>query len=397
MDNRKLLTAALFIGAAVSPAVAQYTANSDEVVEYNSDRYKIETNHFWDNWFLSAGAGAQVYFGDHDKQVKFGNRLAPAFDVAVGKWFTPGIGVRLVYSGIQVKGATQNGAHSTGEEVPGKGGHGYWLDKQKFSLSNLHFDAMFNLSNLICGYNEKRVWNVSPYIGLGWAHVGSSPKMDALSANFGVLNSWRLCDALNLNLDVRGMITHDNMDGEDGGRFGEGMVTATVGLAYRFKTRGWDRSKTVTRYNDAELEAMRQRLNELSEENQRLRDAMAQGNDKDAQTIVKNIASANLVTFRIGKSRLSNEARANLGMMAEVIRQGDRSAVYTITGYADKGTGSAALNQRLSKARAEAVYNCLTKEFGVDKNQLRIDYKGGVDNMFYNDPRLSRAVITRAQ
>lgn len=396
MGNKKIYAILLMLSVA-GGAAAQTDTSATEVVEYSADKYKVETNHFWDNWFLSAGAGAQVYFGDHDKQVKFGNRLAPAFDVAVGKWFTPGIGVRLVYSGIQVKGATQNGAHSTGEEVPGKGGHGYWLDKQKFSLSNLHFDAMFNLSNLICGYNEKRVWNVSPYIGLGWAHVGRSPKMDALSANFGVLNSWRLCDALNLNLDVRGMITHDNMDGEDGGRFGEGMVTATVGLAYRFKTRGWDRSKTVTRYNDAELEAMRQRLNELSEENQRLRDAMAQGNDKDAQTIVKNIASANLVTFRIGKSRLSNEARANLGMMAEVIRQGDRSAVYTITGYADKGTGSAALNQRLSKARAEAVYNCLTKEFGVDKNQLRIDYKGGVDNMFYNDPRLSRAVITRAQ
>ena len=112
---------------------------------------------------------------------------------------------------------------------------------------------------------------------------------------------------------------------------------------------------------------------------------------------MKRIASANLVTFPIGKSKLSNEARANLGMLAEVIKAGDKNAVYTITGYADAGTGSKRINEKLSKARAEAVYECLVEEFGIDKAQLKIDYKGGVENMFYDDPRLSRAVITRAE
>ena len=138
-----------------------------------------------------------------------------------------------------------------------------------------------------------------------------------------------------------------------------------------------------------------EKLNQMSAENARLKNALDRGDKQQAQTIVKQIASANLVTFKIGKSKLSNEARANLGLLAEVIKQGDASAVYTITGYADAGTGSESLNERLSKARAEAVYDCLVNEFGVNKSQLKIDYKGGVDNMFYDDPRLSRAVITR--
>lgn len=71
--------------------------------------------------------------------------------------------------------------------------------------------------------------------------------------------------------------------------------------------------------------------------------------------------------------------------------------MYTITGYADSGTGNAELNERLSKARAEAVVECLDKEFGVSKSQLRIDYKGDVDTLLYDDPRLSRAVITHAE
>lgn len=397
MTNKNLFAALLFVAA--GPAIAQTTTTQVETVEYNPDKYRVETNRFWSNWFVSAGGGAQILFGDHDKQCDFGDRLGAALDVAVGKWVTPGIGVRLMYSGLKVKGATQKGApaHSTGTDVPGKGGAGYWLEKQEFNMSNLHADVMFNLSNLICGYNEKRVWNVSPYLGLGWGHVGDAPKADDITANVGVLNSWRLCDALNLNLDIRGMLVHDDFDGEKGGRGGEGLLTATVGLTYRFNPRGWGRSKTVVRYDNTQIDEMRRQLNELSAENARLQEAVAAGNQHEAQTIVKKIAGANLVTFPIGKSTLTNETRANLGMLAEVIKSGDRNAVYTITGYADSGTGNAELNERLSKARAEAVVECLVKEFGVSRSQLRIDYKGGVDNLFYDDPRLSRAVITHAE
>ena len=111
---------------------------------------------------------------------------------------------------------------------------------------------------------------------------------------------------------------------------------------------------------------------------------------------MKKTAASNLVIFRIGRADLSKEARANLGLLAEAIKASDPNAVYTITGYADAGTGSKKTNERLSKKRAEAVYDCLVNEYGVSESQLKIDYKGGVDNMSYDDPRLSRAVITRA-
>ena len=78
-------------------------------------------------------------------------------------------------------------------------------------------------------------------------------------------------------------------------------------------------------------------------------------------------------------------------------KENNRKVVYTIIGYADKGTGSKTRNERLSKARAEAVYDCLVKEFGVPEATLNVAYEGGVDNMFYDDPRLSRAVITEAK
>lgn len=375
----------------------QTVQNGDftETVEYSTDKFKVETNRFWSNWFVSAGGGVNLYFGDHDKQVKFGKRLAPAVDVAIGKWFTPGIGVRFAYSGLSVKGATQTGIHSTGEEVPGKGGYGYWLTKQKFNFFNFHLDAMFNMSNLLFGYNPNRVYSLSPYVGLGVMKTNDTPKATEIAGHFGLLNSFRLCDALDLNLDIRGTLVSDAFDGEAYGRGGEGMLSATVGLTYKFKKRGWDKAKTVVRIDNRAINALRQQLADAEAENDRLKRALAEGNRQKAKEIVTK-ASANLVTFQIGKATLSNEARANLGMMAEAIKSGDKSVVYTITGYADAGTGSKRINERLSKRRAEAVRDCLVKEFGVSESQLRVDHKGGVDNMFYDDPRLSRAVITKA-
>ena len=392
------LCAAAFTGAAAQEQhsdTIQSVYDTTEEVMYDNDKYKVETNHFWDNWFVSAGFGGQVLFGNHDKQVKFLDRVAPALDIAVGKWFTPGIGVRLMYSGLSVKGATQKEghgefpAHSTGVDVPGKGGDGYWLMKQKFDFYNLHLDALFNMSNILYGYNEKRVYNCTPYIGLGWARVWESPQSMEVSANVGVLNSFRLNEALNLNLDIRGAYVSDRFDGELGGRWGEGIWSATVGLTYRFKQRGWGRSKTIVRTRDRrrELKEMQDKLNDMQ--------AQLAKRERDSITVVRTLAAANFVIFKIDTWDLTNEARVQLGLFAETIKKADPNVVYVITGYADKGTGSVERNVILSKNRARVVYECLVNEFGVPKKQLRVDHKGGVDNMFYNDPRLSRAVITR--
>ena len=399
---RKTFIAALAMAAA-SPAFAQGGADADatETVEYSNDKFTVGPTCVWSNWFIRAGGGANILFTDHDKQADFGDRLGGAVDVAVGKWFTPGIGVRFMYSGLRGRGATQGtdewpqGPHTTGDYLGDDKG---WTYKEKLNFYNFHIDAMFNLCNLFGGYKD-RVYGCSPYVGLGVIKVTNSPKRTEVAGHFGILNTFRLCTALDLNLDLRGTLTGDELDGVTGGRGGEGMFTASLGLAYKFKPRGWDRSKTIVRtvYNREELDAMREKLNRMSAENARLQKALAENNQAEAKESVKRVAAANLIVFKIDRSDLSNQARANLGLMAEVIKESDPEAVYVITGYADAGTGSEDYNERLSKARAEAVYDCLVNEFGVKKSQLKIDYKGGVENMFYDDPRLSRAVIMRSE
>ena len=394
--KKTFLCAALILWAAGS---AQAQANNIDNNEGSGDKHKVETNRFWDNWFMSVGGGAQMYFGDHNRHMSFGDRLSPALDIAVGKWFTPGIGVRLMYSGLSLKGATQNGAHSSSKPISGKPWEGYWLNEQSFDFFNLHGDVMFNVSNLLCGYNETRFWNCSPYVGIGWMRAWEHPSSREVSANLGILNSFRVSSAIDINLDIRGTLVNDRFDGETGGRREEGLLAATVGVTYKFPKRGWNRSRTVVMYDNDALNELREKMNAMSAENARLQQAIAEGNQSAAETIVRKmeVAAPNLVTFPIGKSELSRENRVNLGFLAKVIKTTDPNAVYTITGYADAGTGTDAVNTRLSRERAQAVYDCLVNEYGISSSQLRIDHKGGVDNMFYDDPRLSRAVITRSE
>lgn len=393
---KKSIIAAFALAAVAAPVCAQteQTGTMEETIEYSDDKYKVETNHFWDNWFVTVGAGGGLFLGDHDRQIGLGKRISPALDIEVGKWFTPGLGLRLGYNGLSAKGATRwSEAHSTGEQVPGWNGG---MDYSKFKYFNLHADVLFNFSNLFCGYNENRIWNSSPYVSVGWMRTWEAPTVGNITMSVGWLNTFRLNKALDLNLDLRGALVDDAMDGEMGGSKFDGMITATVGLTYKFKQRGWSRSKTVTRTNMGEINALRDQLNRANEENARLRNAIDESNREPKQAVKKTVAS-NLIIFRIGSAKLSKEARANLGLLAEAIKSSDPNAVYTITGYADAGTGSKKTNERLSKERAEAVRDCLVNEYGVSDSRLRIDYKGGVSNMFYDDPRLSRAVITRGE
>lgn len=398
--KKTILTVIVLAGSKLTIAQESYI-KKDTTVTYSKNKYEVKTNGFWDNWFANVGAGAQIYFGDHNKQMKFSERLTPNYEFNVGKWFTPGIGVRAGLNGYKVKGVTQNISHSTGEKYDGKPWDGYWLYNKEFNYFHLYSDVLFNLSNIFGGYNSDRFYTISPYVGLGWMVTNDLVKEKEVSANLGIYNTFRLSNVLDLTFDVRGAMINDRFDAEEGNRKQDGTLSALVGLSYKFKQRGWERSSTtVISYSDELLNSLRDKVLKLSENNDALRQQLANSKDNsitDIKVEEKILAAPILVTFPINRSVVSNEARVNLGFFAKVIKAGNTNVVYKLTGYADKGTGTKEINQKLSSERAQAIYNILTREFDVSASQLEVSSEGGVDNMFYDDPRLSRAVITIAK
>lgn len=364
--------------------------SSQNLNENSVDKFKVETNRFGSNWFISVGGGTQVYFGENDNKAQFGKRISPAVDFSVGKWFTPGMGLRLTYSGLSAKGAScDNGVYSTGKKNK-KG-----LYEQKWDMMYLHGDVLFNLTDMFCGYKE-RVYSAIPYIGFGWLHSYDRPRNNEFAANVGFINRFRLSSAWDFNLEARAMLTKDNFDGQSGGTKCDGMVSVLAGFSYKFPKRGWRRGEVRTISTGISMEDMnriQEQLRNQQERTRKLENELAVERNKKGEVVVEKQVSVapRIIVFPIGKSSINKEERVNIGYMAKAIKATQRT--FTVCGYADNLTGSTETNEHLSKARAEAVYNTLINEFDVPASQLKIDYKGGVGNMFYDDAKLSRAVI----
>lgn len=431
---RKILISIAFVAVASLSLSAQtastaYASDSTVVVSYVDDKYKVETNHFKDNWFITLQGGAQMMFADHSKQMKLMDRITPAATVSFGKWFTPTIAVRAKVTGWELKGVSGWSGHTFGSEkmnnyqgfivnpqiqnghivgdIYGKEQSGtYDLYNTKVQYINTSLDVVFDVMNLFGGYKTDRVFHLMPYIGLGWATTLNAPaqissgkvvdgkKSNEVSANAGLILGFRLSDALWLNLSADAAYINDRFDGQIGGRWGEGILQTQLGLTYNIPGRGWNQSKTTTiTYNEQLLRSLQDRVNDLQRANKQLENRLASaGQVKDAKETI--IAGPLLVTFVIDKWDLSNKDKVNLGFLAEAMKA-DPESTFVIGGYADRGTGSKERNQFLSEKRAEVVYNFLVEECGIDASRLRKEFNGGVENMYYDDPRCSRAVITR--
>ena len=388
----------LALAGLTSAAWAQNSTS--EVVEYEviqvQDKYQVITNPFWSNWFFSIGGGAEATFGDNDSAGSFGKRISPTLNVSVGKWFTPGLGLRLQYSGLQARGFTYDAGADYVKGTQLK--DGYY--KQRFDYMNLHGDVMFNLNALFGGYNQHRVYEIIPYVGAGFTHNYSKPHREALSVNAGIINKFRISNAIDINLELSAMGVEDKFDGEVGGDHGyDGVLSATVGLTYRFPARGFRRPMPQL-ISQIELAAMQDKLAMMGAQNAELKNALVQADNQpvaevtETQVIVPDPDIApRTVFFQIGSAELSPREIMNLSYLAEQMKQFP-NATYTVNGYADSATGTPAFNKELSLKRAQAVKNALVKNYGIAADRLNVEAGGGVDK--FGQPILNRVVLVKS-
>ncbi|MDR0961039.1 MAG: OmpA family protein [Mediterranea sp.] len=351
-----------------------------------NNKYQVMTNTFWNNWFVSAGGGASLLFGDNDTAGKFGSRISSTVNLGVGKWFTPALGLRLQYSGLQARGFSRfdNGDNYVRGNRPGSNG----LYTQRFYYMNLHGDVMVNLINLFAGYNDDRMYEITPYLGGGFTHTYSAPHRSALALNAGLINRFRVSHALDINLELAAVGLEDEFDGEYTNKHGfDAMLNLSLGLTYRFPTRTFSRgSKSLI--SASELADMRDRISRLAADRDRLRNALEEERNRPPREIIKEVIKEKVVSngvsvgpstvfFEIGSAKISQRGEAGLKVVSDNIKQ--TTANYVVTGYADNKTGSAAVNEALSLKRAQAVVKVLVNEYGIDESRLSTVAGGGVD------------------
>ena len=377
------------------------------VMEKNS----VFTNGFWHNWQLSAGLGTQMYYGDNDWKVakKVPEMFVfPAVDLYLTKWASPSFGVGLganfapfkgLYQTTPGSGTNKRDASSNFRpnkvEYYTKADHKY--DSQNLALQSGSYFNVFalahaDLMNVFGGYKPDRFFDIDAYAG-GGVIFGfcDSGNIHDVTFNAGLMNTFRLTEQLRLLLNIRGAFIGDAFDGESyldepdkkhwlANHKMDGMFGATLGLTYNIgkEYSKWRLADRISVYHyDKEM------ITKIV---------------KDTVYVDKPIPTAEVpevwfhINFVIDRWDISKKELVNINSVADLIKSTPNTK-YLVCGYADKQTATPAHNLMLSENRANAVYDALVKEFGVDPNQLIKDYKGGVDYMFYNMKELSRCVM----
>jgi outer membrane protein OmpA-like peptidoglycan-associated protein len=386
----------LMIALAFAGLFGAANAHADEVP---TDKYKVTTNSFWANWFVSAGFNFSSFYSNQELKDAHNGPFTQArrdmgFDVAVGKWFTPGLGLRTKVTAAWGK------APYTGREV---NRYKYW-DAQE--------QVLLNLSNLFCGYNAKRVWNFIPYAGVGLDYNCSTHE-DYMAASFGILNTWRLSSRWNVNLDLSLTSAEDSYDGSGddvrgdhtGYLDGKGIkflgsydkqFTASVGFTYNIGKTGWTKAPDVdaiVAQNQARVDALQSSLSDAEAENARLKDLLSKANQASTKEVAtKELASTGVsVFFNLNSSKIaSKKDLVNVQAVADYAKANGNKVV--VEGYADSKTGSAEYNKSLAQKRAQTVADQLVA-MGVDSSKIEVISNGGVDTLkpaSYN----RRAVVT---
>lgn len=366
------------------------------------------------SWTLTAAIGTQFYLGDNDWKGKFCDLITgPAIDLYVNKWISPVFGIGIGFTYNPFRGLYQKdwnvAAFKTDEFYMTYNGY-QQLYRQKGHTFNPYVIAMVDLDNLFGGYKPKRIYNLAFYAG-GGVIFGNDPVQTRCGATFnvGFMNLFRVGRYLDILLNLRGGLVSDSFDGES--RLTEpqtkdyiranvpfdGVLGLTAGIVYHFgtKDREWSNvsnvTKTYTGYAEAkkEIKNLQNQLATAKGENEKLMSQMAE------KTVIKEPTDLWYhVQFVVDKWDISNRERVNLKAIADQIKASPDTK-FSICGYADIQTATPSHNLTLSKNRVNQVYKVLTKEFGVNPDQLIKDFKGGVDLMFYDENTLSRCVIIK--
>ena len=351
-------------------------------------------------WYIQLQGGAQYTLGE----IAFKDLISPNVQVTVGRQFTPVFGARLAVNAWQ----SRAGIDFTDETFVGITGNattGYTpttatapagTTKWKWMYVAPGIDLTFNLSNLFCGYNPNRIFNFSVFAGAGaniawgmdkdsnWenaqllaAHfpvsyvVGSNPENISYAwdgtkvrmfGRAGVAADFKVSDAVSLGLEVNANTLSDRYNGKKASNWDwyfNALAGVKINLGQTYTTRTIEAPKPVERVVEKVIERVV---------------------EKPAPVVTQAVVEKKEpfrrdVFFQINKTAIAKSEAGKVQEVAEYLNANPNAKV-EVTGYADIGTGNPTINKRLSKLRAESVFNALTKQYKIDASRIKVDYKG---------------------
>ncbi len=371
MNVKKLILAsAISLGT-----LTGFAQEAGEVIEYD----------FNPTAYLQLQVGGQETVGE----LSFGDLLSPNAQIAVGYQWNPLFGARLAVNAWQSKA----GMDFNSTEY-----------KWKWNYVAPMIDFTFNLTNAFGGYNPTRLVDVNLIAGVG-ANIGfkndeannlanplkNQPLLDnlwsgtkaLLTGRFGAAVDFRLTDNWKLGLELTANALSDKYNSKKASNC-DWYYNGLVGVKYSF-------GKPYT----ARVVPVVAPVQEIIRETVYRDTVIVQPAPAQAVEVIE-VAPAETfernVFFKINQSIIRPAEMTKVQEIADYMKNHPNSTVH-ITGYADKGTGTLAINLRLARERANAVVNALINKYGISGD--RITSSSMTDTLFqpFETPAENRVAI----
>lgn len=372
----------------------------------------ITANKAGDNWYVGIKGGAAT------PMVKWDN-AAESDGAGFFKGFAPNAGIRIGKNLTTVFGLALDGTV-------------YFESNDKSGMKTKTFvDAMavdllgtINLMNAFAGYKgEPRAFEIFAIAGMGYNRYfgkGKDANGDAIKES-GINFKGGLDLAFNLGKDkawqlyLEPAVVFGLPQGTWGDPFTKMAVTSNgkateklnglfqlnLGLNYKFGTSNGTHNYAKAQLRDqAEIDGLNNQINSLRNEvasknnkiaadDKTINDLKSQLNacknrpmpTAAAATVVKSEPATlqPIVIFGQGKTNVDAAGMASCEMVAKYMKN-HKDAKVQILGYASP-EGSKEVNDRIAKARAEAVKNVLVKKYKIAADRLEAKGEGATDKL----------------
>ena len=364
------------------------------------------------NWFVSLSGGASAFLGTPLGCEDLFGRIQPSYTIGVGKWFTPSVGARINYSGLNFKDSqlsTQeyHHVHAQGQYRIAKrvsvqlelSGTTTFQDFDGYGKANRLGDHMLlltaGLSFNIGKVGWKRAVDAQPYVRRNeWLTGYANSLADQNRQYAGRLDrERRTLDELKKILEIEGLLdSYGHLfedEDNDGRKFPVNNYSGLNSLRARLKNRHWDgNSPLVTGTGTDSIQGM------TSDSIFKTGQDSVSGTRNVAVSHSDSIPSADYFAlmqhgdecigspvyffFDLNTAHLTDSLqKVNLDAFAHVAIKYGLSV--KVTGAADSATGTASINNTLSTARADHIASELVKR-GIPSESITKVYEGGISD-----------------
>lgn len=363
MKNYKILIFASMLFGIGTTMLAQSTYTDKANNEYQFKKHA----------FLNLQGGAQYTLGE----AKFDKLLSPNVQLGLGYQFSPVFALRLQANGWQSKGGWN------GYELA-RTGNPYTAD-YKFNYVAPGLDLMFNLSNLFCGWNPNRVFNVTAFLGGGANIAWKNDEVNAIAKTLKNLDNYQL---------------QNLWDGTKVQPYGRGGVELAfrLGDAVSFLVEG-NANILSDKYNSKKADNPDWYFNALAgfrinlgktykkveapapepapvQEYVEPTPAPTPAPEVKEEVVEKKVEPFRRdVFFLINSAKIRNSEAGKIQEMVDYLNANPNAKV-SVTGYADAGTGNNRINDRLARLRAQIVVKTLKEKYNIPADRIISDSKG---------------------